>query len=66
MLKIPIFCLDDSEAALPCNQLYDPLTCLEDIVGIKEILNSYCFRHGTANVVDCKLFIAAWEGDHSC
>ncbi|KFY93086.1 hypothetical protein V500_03919 [Pseudogymnoascus sp. VKM F-4518 (FW-2643)] len=52
MLKTPIFRRDDSEAALPYNQLRDPLNRLGKIAGIKEKLTSYCFRRGTANVVD--------------
>jgi len=59
MLKTPIFRRDDSEAALPYNQLHDPLNRLGKIAGIKEILTSYCFRRGTANVVDRKLFMGA-------
>jgi hypothetical protein len=43
MLKTLIFCRDDLEAALPYNQLHDPLNRLRKIVGIKEILTSYCF-----------------------
>ncbi|KAG9228633.1 hypothetical protein BJ875DRAFT_489673 [Amylocarpus encephaloides] len=52
MLKTPIFRRDGSEAALPYNQLRDPLNRLGKISGIKEKLTSYCFRRGTANVVD--------------
>jgi hypothetical protein len=57
MLKTLIFRQDDLEAALLYNQLHDPLNRLRKIAGIKEILTSYCFQRGTANVVDCKLFI---------
>ncbi|OBT53129.1 hypothetical protein VE04_05757 [Pseudogymnoascus sp. 24MN13] len=60
MLKRPIFRRDDPRrddleaavAALPYNQLHDPLNRLGKIAGIKELLTSYCFRRGTANVVD--------------
>ncbi|KFY20821.1 hypothetical protein V491_03397 [Pseudogymnoascus sp. VKM F-3775] len=52
MLKTPIFRRDGSEAALPYNQLRDPLNCLGKISGINEKLTNYCFRHGIANVVD--------------
>jgi hypothetical protein len=37
MLKTPIFRRDDSEAALPYNQLHDSLNRLGKIAGIKEI-----------------------------
>jgi hypothetical protein len=59
MFKTPIFRRDDLEAALPYNQLHDPLNRLGKIAVIKENLTSYCFRRGTANVVDRKLFMGA-------
>jgi hypothetical protein len=59
MLKTPIFRRDDSEAPLPYNQLHDPLNRLGKMAGIKELLTSYCFRRGTANVVDRKLLMGA-------
>lgn len=58
MLKTPIFPRDDSAAALPYNQLHDPFKRLGKIAG-KEVLTSYCFRRGTTNVVDRKLFMGA-------
>ncbi|KFZ11199.1 hypothetical protein V501_04872 [Pseudogymnoascus sp. VKM F-4519 (FW-2642)] len=39
-------------AALLYNQLHDSLNRLGKIAGFEEILTSYCFQRGTANVVD--------------
>ncbi|TVY12529.1 hypothetical protein LARI1_G009432 [Lachnellula arida] len=59
MLKMPIFRRDERiadegspETALPYSQFRDCLNRLGRAAGFKEILTSYCFRRGTANVVD--------------
>jgi hypothetical protein len=62
-LKPPIFrkqragsgCPISAEDALPYSQLRDGLIRLGLAAGIRDRLTSYCFRRGTANVVDCKL-----------
>jgi hypothetical protein len=74
-LKTPIFRRDkrtaDSsipslETALPFSQFQECLNRLGLAAGFKETLTSYCFRRGTANVVDRKLSVAARGGDHPC
>jgi Protein of unknown function (DUF3435) len=71
-LKTPIFRRDERtadkgipslETALPYSQFRDCLDRLGRTAGFKETLTSYCFRRGTANVVDRKLFIISQEGD---
>ncbi|TVY14767.1 hypothetical protein LARI1_G008250 [Lachnellula arida] len=61
MLQMPIFRRDERmadkgipspETALPYSQFRDCLNRLGRAAGFKEILTSYCFRRGTANVVD--------------
>ena len=63
-LKTPIFrqyerpvdvCTTSLEDALPYSQLRDSLIRLGVAAGFKDRLTSYCFRRGTANVVDRKL-----------
>ncbi|TVY90451.1 hypothetical protein LAWI1_G007273 [Lachnellula willkommii] len=60
-LKTPIFRRDEHimneaipslEMALPYSQFRDCLNRLARAAGFKETLTSYCFRRGTANVVD--------------
>jgi hypothetical protein len=72
-LKTPIFRRDERtsdrripslETALPYSQFKDCLNRLGRTAGFKETLTSYCFRRGTANIVDRKLSVAAQEGDH--
>jgi hypothetical protein len=52
-LKTPIFRRDE-ERALPYSQFKHCLNRLGLAAGFKERLTSYCFRRGTANVVDRK------------
>jgi hypothetical protein len=63
-LKTPIFrqhepsadgCNPTTEAALSYSQFRQSLNRLGRAAGFKETLTSYCFRCGTANVVDRKL-----------
>jgi Protein of unknown function (DUF3435) len=65
-LKTPIFrqyerpvdgCTESLEDALPYYQLRDSLIRLGMAAGFKDRLTSYCFRRGTANVVDSKLTV---------
>jgi hypothetical protein len=72
-LKTPIFRRDERtpdrsiplpETALPYSQFKDCLNRLGRAAGFKETLTSYCFRRGTANVVDRMLSLATREGDH--
>lgn len=66
-LKTPIFRRDElatdgyitsSGTALPYSQFRDCLNRLGLAAGFLEKLTSYCFRRGTANVVDRKLTVA--------
>jgi hypothetical protein len=66
-LKTPIFrrdelatngCITSLETALPYSQFGDCLDRLGLAAGFQEKLTSYCFRRGTANVVDSKLSVA--------
>jgi hypothetical protein len=72
-LKTPIFRRDEDivdegmpspETALPYSQFRDCLNRLGRTAGFKETLTSYCFRRGTANVVDRKLSIIGQERDN--
>jgi hypothetical protein len=69
-LKTPIFRRADegitsSETALPYSQFSDCLNRLGLAAGFLEKLTSYCFRRGTANVVDCKLSTGS-RGRENC
>ncbi len=66
-LKTPIFrrdertadgCVTSLETALPYSQFRDCLNRLGLAAGFLEKLTSYCFRRGTANVVDRKFPMA--------
>jgi hypothetical protein len=72
-LQTPIFRRDEyimeegipsPETALPYSQFRDCLNRLGRAAGFKETLTSYCFRRGTANVVDRKLSIISQERDN--
>ena len=52
-LATPIFRRDNDDA-LPYSQFQEYLNRLGRAAGFKEKLTSYCFRRGTANVVDRK------------
>lgn len=58
-LKTPIF-RQDNGSALPYSQFQKYLNRLGRAAGFKETLTSYCFRRGTANVVDRKLSIGGF------
>jgi Protein of unknown function (DUF3435) len=71
-LKTPIFRrnkrtadkgIPSPQTAVPYSQFRDYLNRLGRAAGFKETLTSYCFRRGTANIVDRKLFIISQEGD---
>jgi hypothetical protein len=66
-LKTPIFrrdelgtdgCITSLETTLPYSQFRDCLNRLGLAAGFQEKLTSYCFRRGTANVVDRKMSVA--------
>jgi hypothetical protein len=74
-LKTPIFrrdeptadgCITSPEVALPYSQFYNCLNRLGRAAGFQEKLTSYCFRRGTANVVDRKLSMASREKRSPC
>jgi hypothetical protein len=68
MLKTPIFRQDERivdgvvtspTLALTYSQFRDCLVCLGLLIGFLLILTCYCFRRGTANVVDRKFSVTS-------